>query len=98
MFQVWRAVRANQLEFWRVDEQLVTRGYKHPVIVKSDATQTAIPTPSLPIDVAVVPIDGLPDPLTLQIDQKNTAMTVTLLTAANHRCGDQCFHYMKYLG
>ncbi len=53
------AVRGQQLEVRRVDKQLVAGGDKHPLTVKGDASQAAVPAPPLPVDIRRVPVDDL---------------------------------------
>jgi len=92
VLQVRRPIRGDQLEFGRVGEQLVTGRDEHAFVVKGNATQTPIRATPPPVDFGGVPVDGLPHPLPLEIDQVDPAVTVSLATAPDHRRGYQCRH------
>ena len=92
VLQVRRPIRGDQLEFGRVGEQLVTGRDEHAFVVKGNATQTPIRATPPPVDFGGVPVDGLPHPLPLEIDQVGSAVTVSLATAPDHRRGYQCRH------
>ena len=76
-------------EVRREREELVAGGDVYEPAVERDAAQAAIPAAALPVDVALVPVDRLPDRAVLEVDQIYAAVALTLLAATDDRGRDE---------
>ena len=62
-----------------------------PIAVERYSAQATIPAAALPVDIRLVPVDGLPDLAILEVDEVDATVALALVTAAHNRGRDQ-FH------
>jgi hypothetical protein len=92
MFQVRTTVGTDHLKFRRVHEKLIAGGNVNFVAIEGDTSQPAVPTSSLPIDVAGVPVYGQGGLSLINIDQIYAAMTLALVASPYNRTRNKNRH------